>query len=253
MKVLVVEDHPAVRGLIGSYLSERGFAVDDVSTAGDAMASTAVNAYDAIVLDLGLPDVDGLELLGRIGRGRAERAAIIVVSARDSLEERVRALDAGADDYLVKPFDLIELEARLRAMLRRPRVGYGPVHKRGRLVFDPMRREASVDGSAIELTRREASLLEELMRAGNRFTAKEILEERLYSSTDERSYNALEATVSRLRKKLMNVGAGVAVYGRRGVGYRLQEETRRTLIQPHDNDRGGHLKAGGPMVQRTGV
>ncbi|MES5486329.1 response regulator transcription factor [Bradyrhizobium sp. INPA03-11B] len=121
MKILVVEDQPALRILIGGHLSERGFTVDEVSRADDAMAATAVSSYDAIILDLGLLDADGLELLARLAGKAPIKTPVLVVGARDGVEDRGRALDIKADDYLVTPIDPIELETRLRVLLRRPR------------------------------------------------------------------------------------------------------------------------------------
>ncbi|KWV55240.1 hypothetical protein AS156_06140 [Bradyrhizobium macuxiense] len=121
MKILVVEDQPALRILIGGHLSERGFAVDEVSRADDAMAATAVSSYDAIILDLGLLDVGGLELFARLAGKAPQKTPVLVVGARDGVEDRGRALAVGADDYIVTPIDAIELEERLRVLLRRPR------------------------------------------------------------------------------------------------------------------------------------
>ncbi|WP_043161865.1 response regulator, partial [Bradyrhizobium sp. Ai1a-2] len=121
MKVLVVEDQPALRILIGGHLSEHGFAVDEVSRAADAMAATAVSSYDAIILDLGLLDGDGLELLARLSRKAPIKTPVLVVGAPDDMENRGRAFDVGADDYIVKPIDPIELETRLRVLLHKPR------------------------------------------------------------------------------------------------------------------------------------
>ncbi len=143
------------------------------------------------------------------------------MTARDALEDRVRGLDAGADDYIVKPFALAELEARLRAVLRRPGGRDGPVRACGRLLFDVTARAASVDGVPLDLTRREAALLEELLRVGGRVVVKDTLEERLYGFDEPVTPNALEAAVSRLRRRLGEAGAGVRIETKRGIGYRL--------------------------------
>jgi two-component system response regulator QseB len=218
MRVLLVEDHTALRDLISDHLCERGFAVDAVSRAEDALASIAAISYDAAIIDLGLPEMGGLELLTRMYAGTEVSVPTLVITARDSLSDRVRGLNAGADDYLVKPFDLDELEARIRALLRRPRL---PILTRGRLVFDPASRQATVAGRPLELTRRETAVLEELVRSNNKLIIKEVLEEHIYGFDEEVSHNALEATISRLRKKLTKADAGVSIQTKRGIGYLL--------------------------------
>jgi DNA-binding response OmpR family regulator len=221
MRVLLVEDHAALRDLISDHLYEHGFAVDAVGGAEDALVSIAAISYDAAIIDLGLPKMDGLELLTRMHAGTEDSIPTLVITARDSLSDRVRGLNAGADDYLVKPFDLDELEARLRALLRRPRLHYRPILTRGRLVFDPASRQATVAGRPLELTRRETAVLEELLRSNNKVIVREVLEEHTYGFDEEVSHNALEATISRLRKKLTMAGAGVTIQTKRGIGYLL--------------------------------
>ncbi len=221
MRVLLVEDHITLRDLISDHLCERGFAVDAVSRAEDALASIAVIPYDAAIIDLGLPEMDGLELLTKMQAGTADCIPTLVITARDSLSDRLRGLNTGADDYLVKPFDLDELEARLRALLRRPRLHYRPVLTRGRLAFDSASRQATVAGRPLELTRRETAVLEELVRSNNKVIIKEVLEDHIYGFDEEVSQNALEATISRLRKKLTTANAGVSIETKRGIGYLL--------------------------------
>jgi two-component system, OmpR family, response regulator QseB len=221
MRVLLVEDHPALREMMTDHLAQRGFAVDPVACAGDARAALATVSYDGLILDLGLPDGDGMAIL-RETRARATSGLpTLLVTARDALEDRVRGLNAGADDYIVKPFDLPELEARLRAVLRRsgPRAELTLCH--GGLAFDPASRQASLDGVVLDLTRRETDLLEQLLRAAGQVVKKGTLEGRLYSSGEPVTANALEAAVSRLRKRLASTGAGVRVEAKRGIGYRL--------------------------------
>jgi len=221
MRVLLVEDHATLRDLISDHLCERGFAVDAVSRAEDALASTAAISYDAAIIDLGLPEMGGLELLTKMQAGTADGVPTLVITARDSLSDRLRGLNAGADDYLVKPFDLEEMEARLRALLRRPRLHHRPILTCGRLVFDPASRQATVAGRSLELTRRETAVLEELVRSNNKVIVKEVLEEHIYGFYEEVSHNALEATISRLRKKLTTADAGVSIQTKRGIGYLL--------------------------------
>jgi len=221
MRVLLVEDHGAMREMIAAHLRERGFAVDPVACGEDALAATATAAYDAVILDLGLPDMDGMAVLRRLRGGRHPDVPALILTARDSVEARVGGLDAGADDYILKPFDLAELDARLRAVLRRPGARREPVHLFGDLRFDTASRTASAAGTDLDLTRREASLLEELIRAAGRIVVKDALEDRLYGFDDDVSGNALEATVSRLRRKLASTGSMVQVEATRGIGYRL--------------------------------
>jgi two-component system, OmpR family, response regulator QseB len=221
MKVLLVEDHAAMREMISDHLVERGFTVDAVGLAEDARAALAVASYDALILDLGLPDTDGMQLLREARTRTARHLPALIVTARDALDDRARGLNAGADDYIVKPFDLVELEARLRAILRRPGVRQDITLTYGTLAFDTVAREASVGGIVLDLSRREAALLEELLRAAGRIVVKDTLEDRLYTLDRSVTDNALEAIVSRVRKKLAAAHAAVRIDTKRGVGYRL--------------------------------
>ncbi|MGH8296318.1 MAG: response regulator transcription factor, partial [Steroidobacteraceae bacterium] len=173
-----------------------------------------------VILDLGLPDIDGMEVLTSLRRSHPELPAIIL-TARDSVDERLLGLNSGADDYIIKPFNLLELEARLRAVLRRAGNPRGTTYSLGGVTFDTVTREASAYGKALELTRREAALLEELMRVPGQVITKDRLEDRLYALEDAGSANALEAAVSRLRRKLAAARAALQIETKWGIGYRL--------------------------------
>jgi two-component system response regulator QseB len=224
MRVLLVEDHRAMRELIVDHLRERGFAVDAVSRGQDALAAAAITHLDAVILDLGLPDLDGMEVLALLRCSRPELPAILL-TARDGVEDRLRGLNAGADDYIVKPFNLLELEARLRAVLRRTGNRRGTAYSLGEIVFDTLTREAFARGRRIDLTRREAALLEEFLRVPGQVITKDLLEDRLYALEDSGSSNALEAAVSRLRRKLAAAHAALLIETKWGIGYRLVEAT----------------------------
>jgi len=221
MRILLVEDHGAMRGMIADHLGERGFAVDAVASAEDARSALATTAYDALILDLGLPDADGMEVLREVRARKADHVPALILTARDALQDRVRGLNAGADDYIVKPFDLTELEARLRAVLRRPGMRNEITYTCGALAFDTVTRETTVGGVVLDLTRRDGDLLEELLRAAGRVVVKDVLERRLYTFDDPVTPNALEAAVSRLRRKLSAAQADVRIETKRGIGYRL--------------------------------
>ncbi len=224
VKLLLVEDHRAMREMIAAHLRGRGFAVDAVMCGEDALAATAAAAYDAVILDLGLPDMDGMTVLRHLRGGHHLDLPTLVLTARDSVEAKVSGLDAGADDYILKPFDLAELDARLRAVLRRPGTRREAIYSYSDLSFDPVSRTAAITGKSVALTRREASVLEELIRAAGRIVVKDTLEDRLYGFDDDVSGNALEASVSRLRRKLAGAGSVVRIEARRGIGYRLQAD-----------------------------
>jgi DNA-binding response OmpR family regulator len=225
MKILLVEDHRELRDMVAGHFVGRGFVVDAVSTAEEARAALTTGGYDVMLLDLGLPDSDGMVLLREMPMLVAGGLPTLVVTARDSLEDRLSGLNEGADDYLVKPFNLLELEARLRAVLRRPGNREGPKLGCGALLYDAASREVFVRGDLIEMSRRESDLLEALLRAAGRVVVRDFLEEQLYSFNEPVTPNALEAVVSRLRRRLTNAEAGVRVETRRGIGYRLVPET----------------------------
>jgi DNA-binding response OmpR family regulator len=227
MKVLLVEDHQAMRQMITEHLMERGFTVDAVGDGEDALAAIAAASYDVVVLDLGLPDIDGMDVLASIRDRVGTDVPALILTARDSIEDRVLGLNAGADDYIVKPFDLAELEARLRAVLRRPGARHGATYSYGGLIFDPVSREAFVSGVPVDLPRREAALLEALLRAAGQVVAKDLLEDRLYTFDEVVTVNALEAAVSRLRKRLASAQTAVWIETKRGIGYRLLEGSER--------------------------
>ncbi len=221
MRVLLAEDHDELREMLQSHLRQAGFAADAVSRGEDALAAVAAAEYDAVILDLGLPDLDGMEVLRRMRAGAAAAVPILVLTARQSVGDRVGGLDAGADDYLSKPFDMLELDARLRSIIRRTGRRPDPVLRFGDLCFDPSSREARVGEAILALTRRETALLEELVRGGGHTLVRDALADRLYGFDDVFTGNALEATVSRLRRRLALAGSGVAVETVRGIGYRL--------------------------------
>lgn len=223
MRVLLIEDHRAMREMIADHLKERGFAVDAVGRGEHAMAALAtlgVASMDAVILDLGLPDMDGMAVLRALRASHPQLPAIIL-TARDSVDDRLLGLNSGADDYIVKPFNLLELEARLRAVLRRAGNPRGTTYSVGGVTFDTVTREAAADGKSLELTRREAALLEELIRVPGQVITKDRLEDRLYALEDAGSANALEAAVSRLRRKLAAAHAALRIETQWGIGYRL--------------------------------
>ena len=223
MRLLLVEDNDRLAELVSANLEGASFAVDRFSCLGDAEEALAMTRYDAVILDLGLPDGDGMDLLRRM-RARNDATPLLILTARDGIGARVEGLNSGADDYLVKPFAAEELVARVRALLRRPSDGLGMVLTFANLTFDIVAREARVGAVAIPLSRREADLLEHLMRRAGRVVPKRFLEETLYGFEEEVTANSIEATVSRLRKRLQISAALVAVHTVRGVGYLLVRE-----------------------------
>jgi two-component system OmpR family response regulator len=219
MRILVIEDDAAIADAIGAALANAGHAVDRLSSGRQADAALRDHPYDLIVLDLGLPDVDGAELLRRL-RARADAVPVLVATAREELEERVRALDLGADDYLVKPFALREFEARVRALLRRRTTQGVPELVLARLRLDLPRRRAHVGDEPVELTPREFGLLEALASRLDRVMSREQLIEALCSWDKSLTDNGLDIAVYRLRRKLD--GSGVRIRTVRGLGYLLE-------------------------------
>lgn len=222
MRVLIVEDNDRIAGLVADGLERRGFSCDVAGCLAGADSAMDGARYDAMILDLGLPDGDGVEWLLARRRYRDVPPAIIQ-TARGALEDRVKGLDAGADDYVVKPVEIDELAARLRALLRRPGPRVSSVLEVGRLHFDAAGRSARYDGRAIDLSRREADLLELLIRRAGTVVRREAIDDALYSYNDAVTPNAVEATISRLRRKLDEAGAGGSLHTIRGVGYMLRD------------------------------
>lgn len=223
MRLLIVEDEAKLAALLRTALDRAGFSCDVAPDLADAELCARGVTYDAVVLDLGLPDGDGIEWLRRLRR-RGLTAPVLMLTARDALEDRVRGLDSGADDYLVKPFHITELAARLRALLRRPNAALGVRLEAGNLVLDTVSRNVEVDGVNVVATARELSLLELLMRRSGNVVSREQLEQGLYALDAPTAPNAVEVAVHRLRRRLQAVGASVQVHTVRGVGYMLAAE-----------------------------
>ena len=219
MRLLLVEDDRMLARGIAAALKQCGYGVDTAPTVGDAMRLVQAHEYELCILDLSLPDGDGLDVLQR-WRTSGIRFPVLVLSARGDLQDRVTGLDAGADDYLIKPFALTEIEARIRALLRRPREQV-QWHQLGRLFFDRNGERALVDGRELDLTKRELDVLDVLMSRAGRVASKQALIEAVFSSDADVGPNALEAHISRLRQKLRP--AAVHIRGLRGLGYRIEE------------------------------
>ncbi len=224
MRLLLVEDEPEMAIALRSALQRHDILVDHVATLADAMAVTVDDLYDAVLLDRRLPDGDGLSLIARL-RNRSCAVPVIVLTARGAVADRICGLDTGADDYLAKPFVVEELLARLRAVLRRPPQTRATVVRAGRLAFDVTHREARVEGVPVELPRRELLVLEALALRVGRMVQRPALMEAVFGLDDEIQSNALDTHVSRLRRKLADLDAGVTINGIRGVGYLLREGT----------------------------
>ena len=216
MRVLIVEDDPLLGDALAAGLKQRGFEADWVQDGRDAQAAMRVEPFAAVVLDLGLPGLGGLELL-RGERTRGNKVPVLILTARDAVQDRIAGLDSGADDYVVKPTDLDELAARLRALVRRSKGEPAPVLQIGQVVLDPAARMVTRDGQAMDLPPREFTLLQELMLNAGRVLSREQLEERMYRWGDEVESNAVEVHVHHLRRKL---GTEV-VKTIRGVGYMM--------------------------------
>ena len=219
MRILIVEDDPLLGDALKAGMEQRGFEPDWVKDGVAAEMALRTGSFAAVVLDLGLPRLDGLQLLRR-ERTKGNRVPVLVLTARDAIDDRVKGFDTGADDYVVKPVDLDELAARLRALVRRSRGEPAPVLQISGLRLDPAARTVTYEGRSIELQAREFNLLQELMLNAGRVLSREQLEERLYPWGEEVESNAVEVHVHHLRRKL----APSLIRTVRGVGYVLPRE-----------------------------
>lgn len=219
MRILLVEDDKLLGDGVQAGLAQSGFTVDWVKDGIAAELALKTGEYAGVVLDLGLPRLSGLDLLARLRRAN-DKVPVLILTARDRVEDRVKGLDSGADDYLVKPFDLHELAARLRALVRRSRGEAAPELRVGEIELDPAARRVRFRGEQVELSVREFALLQELMLNAGRVLSREQLSQRLYSWGEEIESNAIEVHVHHLRRKL----APDLVRTVRGVGYLLPRE-----------------------------
>jgi DNA-binding response OmpR family regulator len=223
MRLLLVEDNERFAVLLKRGLVAAGFVVDVLPTAEDAAAALRASRFDVVVLDLGLPDADGLDVLGAMRR-RQDATPVLILTARGSLEDRVVGLQSGADDYLVKPFALEELVARLHALLRRPGNLLGATLKLGNIALDTEARQVFVGDQPVFFSAREIAVLEQLLRRSGRVVAKTLLADNLYGLSQEIGSNAVEVYVHRLRRHFAEMGASVQIHTLRGVGYLITEE-----------------------------
>ena len=219
MRILVVEDDRLLGDAVQAGLRQAGFAPDWAVDGEKAEQMLAATDYAALVLDLGLPRRSGLEVLGRL-RQRGSALPVLILTARDTVEDRIGGLDRGADDYLVKPFNLGELAARLRALIRRAEGKPQPVMVIGGVALDPAAHTVRVDGEAIELGAKEFALLQILMLNAGRVLSRGQLEEKLYSWADETGSNTVEVYIHHLRRKL----GRELIKTIRGVGYLIPKE-----------------------------
>lgn len=219
MRILIAEDDVIIADGISRSLRRGGYAVDCAHTGLDADTALVTGSYDLLILDLGLPKLPGLEVLKRL-RARKSQLPVLILTALDGTSDRVKGLDLGADDYMAKPFELAELEARVRALTRRS-AGTTPVMELGQLTYDQVGRVACINHQPLDLSARELGLLEFLLTRAGRLVSKDQLVDHLCGWGEEVSHNAIEVYVHRLRKKL-EIG-GVRIVTVRGLGYCLEK------------------------------
>jgi two-component system response regulator TctD len=215
MRILLVEDHPDLCEWVAKSLRQAGYVVDTAERGDHAEHFLLTGTYDGVLLDLSLPGKDGLDVLRSL-RARGSRVPVLIFTARGTVDDRIKGLNLGADDYLPKPFELAELEARLKALLRRS-AGQNPEIRLGDLVFDAVSRLPSVRGAPLALTPRELAVLEALLARIGRPVARDLLFEKIFSMEQDARAEAIEIYVHRLRKKLE--GSGVQITTVRGLGY----------------------------------
>ena len=219
MRILLAEDDPVIADGLMRALKRAGYAIDRVANGGEADTALAVKSFDLVILDLGLPKLNGIDLLKRL-RARKSATPVLILTAQDGVDERVRGLDAGADDYLTKPFALPELEARVRALTRRG-TGQPRCIELGQLNYDQADRVVKVNDQVVEFSARETGLLEIFILRAGRLVSKDQLVDHLCSWGEEVSNNAIEVYVHRLRKKLESSGLRIVTV--RGLGYCLEK------------------------------
>ena len=220
MRILIAEDDQVLADGLLRSLRSSGYAVDRVATGSEADAAMAAHEFDLLILDLGLPKLHGFEVLRKL-RGRGSVVPVLILTAADGVEQRVKGLDLGADDYMAKPFSLQELEARVRALMRRGLGSVTGLLKHGPLTFDAAGRVAYLNDQMVELSAREISLLEVLLQRAGRLVSKDQLVERLCEWGEEVSNNAIEVYIHRLRKKIEHGPVRIATV--RGLGYCLEK------------------------------
>lgn len=223
MRVLLIEDNAKLAAVTSDAMRAHGFTIDNVSTALDAEEAAATVDYDAMVLDLGLPDRDGLTLIEPL-RKSSPSTPLLILTARDASSSIIDALDRGADDYLCKPFVMGVLISRLRAVMRRGQPRYGTVLQHGNIALDPTQHSVSVGDTELQLSRREFAALHLFLRRPNHVLSKAEVEEALYGFGDELSSNAIEVLIHRLRKKIQGAKSTVDIHNMRGIGYLLTEK-----------------------------
>ena len=221
LRILIVEDDAVLADGMSSALRKYGYVVDCLADGAHADQALTTEDYDLAILDIGLPRMDGFEVLQRL-RARKLKMPVLVLTARDELADRVKGLNLGADDYVIKPFELVELEARIRALIRRSMGEASPALEIGGLTLDMAARRVLLDEKTLDLTAREFGVLEILMSRAGRVVSKEQLNERLAGGAEDLAENAIEVYVSRLRKKIN--GARVTIRTVRGFGYLLEPE-----------------------------
>lgn len=219
MRILIAEDDAVLADGLSRSLRKAGYAVDCVTTGSEADSAVSAQEYDLLILDLGLPGMSGLDVLRRL-RARNGRAPVLILTAADSVEQRVRGLDLGADDFMAKPFALSELEARIRALVRRGAGGGSTEMRYGPLLYDQAGRVVYLNGQLVDLSAREIGLLEILLSRIGRLVNKEQIVDHLCEWGEEVSHNAIEVYMHRLRRKLE--GGGVRIATVRGLGYCLE-------------------------------
>ena len=224
MRILVAEDDAILADGVTRTLRQSGYAVDWVKNGAEADSALESDDFDLLILDIGLPKKSGLDVLKRL-RSRDSRLPVLILTALDGVNDRVRGLDTGADDYLAKPFELAELEARVRALVRRGMAGSPTLLKHGALTYDQVGRVARLNGEALELSAREVSLLEIFLQRAGRLVSKDQLVSHLCEWGEEVSANAIEVYVHRLRRKLEP--GGVRIVTVRGLGYSLEKSEAR--------------------------
>jgi two-component system OmpR family response regulator len=225
VRILIVEDDAALASGIARILEGEGHAVDVMAKGEQAVLGARQERFDLIILDVGLPGIDGFEVLRRL-RAAGDRTPVLVLTARDALDDRVHGLDLGADDYMAKPFALSELEARVRALTRRANGAIQNLLRHGTLVLDQAGRVATIGGQPVDLSARELGLLETLLQRPGRLVSKEQLVDHLCEWGEEVSNNAIEVYVHRLRKKLEP--GGIRIVTVRGLGYCLERINEAT-------------------------